>query len=1053
MAVDVGTAVAYLNLDTTAFNLGLQQAQSAISTFKDSTSTQADKITAIGSSLVNVGNRLTSSVTVPLANLGKSAIQNAVDFESAFAGVKKTISDSRFAEFNLTWEDLAQGIKDIAYETGISVEEVAGVMEIAGQLGVDLGEGGKGIIEFTRQMVLMGVTTDLTSAEAALSLARFNNIMGVSNDEVGNLTATIVDLGNNFATQEGEITTMGTRLASAGRAAGLSAQDVLALSTAISSAGIKAEAGASSMSTTLSKLTRYTTRWRQVMDGTYRGTEEDLAELTAKMDAIGRASGMSADEFTRAWEGSPIDALTMFISGLATADERGENMILLLDDMGMNAIRESNNLRALALSFENMSGTIDTANRAWDEASAMEEEAGKRFETLESRMGQLNERWKEMKREIAETLIPILERLMDIVQKLIDWWTGLDDKTQDLIVKIGIAVAVLGPLVTLLGHFVTTWGLIKGLFVAKGVAGVVTEAGKLEKVVNNFSSIGDIFVNQIGGVNNGLNRMTTEASGSAVELANVATNTAKANEGLAATETAATNAGGAVGGLWGALKNFVGIGAILGGGFLMVKEFMDMWKDGFDAAKFALFLLGDALVAFGLILTGVVTGPIGLAIAVVVALVAGLVLILREHWDDIVDGVKRLWEKLKGWWAAIWEGLKFVVGKIGEFFAWAWDVVKAGWAVIKYGAKLAWDLVKNVVVKVVQWVIDKVMWFVDKIVGLFKLLKYLLVGDPIVLDLLDDVASAFKAGFEFVFNIVKTILEAIVNLFKWLWEAAKKIIDGIADVFKKGFTAIKNFVSGIWNGIANAVNSAIETIGNFLSKLINSIAGWFEGLVTKLGTVIGKIIGGFKEGFSKVKDAIAGVFDKIKGHFQSFKDKVVGTATDVGNKFIDALKGGKSSVTSFFTDFMKDAIRAVLDKLVEWKDAGKEIISALWEGLKSKWDAVVQWFKDLWDVIKTTWENSWVGKAFKGVKEFFGNLFDLDGSHKDGLAYVPYDGYVAELHKGERVLTAEENRQYSNGVSTGSGTTINFYSNEKIDEYTAARELRRTMKDMELGLV
>lgn len=36
----------------------------------------------------------------------------------------------------------------------------------------------------------------------------------------------------------------------------------------------------------------------------------------------------------------------------------------------------------------------------------------------------------------------------------------------------------------------------------------------------------------------------------------------------------------------------------------------------------------------------------------------------------------------------------------------------------------------------------------------------------------------------------------------------------------------------------------------------------------------------------------------------------------------------------------------------------------------------------------------------------------MDGSHAAGLAYVPYDGYVAELHRGERVLTASEAREY-----------------------------------------
>lgn len=39
----------------------------------------------------------------------------------------------------------------------------------------------------------------------------------------------------------------------------------------------------------------------------------------------------------------------------------------------------------------------------------------------------------------------------------------------------------------------------------------------------------------------------------------------------------------------------------------------------------------------------------------------------------------------------------------------------------------------------------------------------------------------------------------------------------------------------------------------------------------------------------------------------------------------------------------------------------------------------------------------------------------IDGSHASGLSYVPWDGYIGELHKGERVLTAQENKEYTSG--------------------------------------
>ena len=76
----------------------------------------------------------------------------------------------------------------------------------------------------------------------------------------------------------------------------------------------------------------------------------------------------------------------------------------------------------------------------------------------------------------------------------------------------------------------------------------------------------------------------------------------------------------------------------------------------------------------------------------------------------------------------------------------------------------------------------------------------------------------------------------------------------------------------------------------------------------------------------------------------------------------------------------------------------------------------------------------------------------INGSHAEGLAYVPFDGYIAELHKGERVLTREENREYNNsGVSKQSGDIFNFY-NTQPTPYEYARQMKKAKKELLYGI-
>ena len=75
----------------------------------------------------------------------------------------------------------------------------------------------------------------------------------------------------------------------------------------------------------------------------------------------------------------------------------------------------------------------------------------------------------------------------------------------------------------------------------------------------------------------------------------------------------------------------------------------------------------------------------------------------------------------------------------------------------------------------------------------------------------------------------------------------------------------------------------------------------------------------------------------------------------------------------------------------------------------------------------------------------------FSGSHANGLDYVPYNGYIAQLHQGERVLTKSENEEYNrNKDSSNNGDTYVFY-NTKPDPYEYARQIRKMKKELEMA--
>lgn len=480
-----------------------------INKYGDGLIKSGDKIKTFGDNVSSLGGKLTTGLTLPLVASVGMVTKAAVDYESAFAGVKKTVDETA----TVSYKNLSDGIRQMAKELPASAVEIANVAEVAGQLGIKAED----ILTFSRTMIDMGESTNLSAEEAATAIAKIANILGLTSDEYGRFGASVVDLGNNFATTERDIVEMTNRLAAGGKLAGLTAPDILGLATAMSSVGIEAEAGGTAMTQTLTAI-------GNAVSLTGKGAADDL-------NLIAKTAGMTSEEFQQAWKEKPVVALQSFIKGLKDAQEKGVNMNAILAQLGMTGIRQSNMLKSLALASDKMGAAVDRSNKAWKENTALTNEANKRYETTESQL-------KMFKNQVTDLAIefggPLLKALRDGLKAGKPWidtlatmakhFSSMSEEEQRNVLMWVALTAGAGPALTLFGKGIGIIGsLTKGIgWLTKGTSKAVGGISLMHKTFQAFRTTGN------------LSSAFKLASGGAVALGN-ATASASSSTGLLTT--------------------------------------------------------------------------------------------------------------------------------------------------------------------------------------------------------------------------------------------------------------------------------------------------------------------------------------------------------------------------------------------------------------------------------------------------------------------------------------------------------------------------------------
>lgn len=446
----------------------------------------------IGAKVSGVGSALTKGVTAPLVAGAGIAVKAAIEYESAFAGVKKTV-DATEGEY----KKMSLAIREASKVMPASAADIARVAEAAGQLGIKK----ENIVDFSKTMIDLGESTNLTADEAATSLARLANITQMPQSEFRRLGSTIVDLGNNFATTEKEIVEMSLRLAGTGKLVGLTEPQILAVATAMSSVGINAEAGGSSFSRVMQKI------------------NTQVLSSGDKLEKFAQVAGMSADNFAKSWKTEPQIALLAFLDGLKKVKASGGDVTQTLKQLGIKSTQEIDTMQRMAGAGDLLSRALKTANGAWKENNALTEEARKRYETTESQLKIFKNKLTDIAIEFGGPLLKALSSGLDAAKP---WLTTLSDmakkfsemsrEQQQNVIKWGLMAAAIGPALKLLGGGLS---IIGGF--TKGLGTIASGIGKFSGILKTFKDAGSIaggFKALSAGIG-GVGTATAEASTSA----------------------------------------------------------------------------------------------------------------------------------------------------------------------------------------------------------------------------------------------------------------------------------------------------------------------------------------------------------------------------------------------------------------------------------------------------------------------------------------------------------------------------------------------------------
>ncbi len=419
-------------------------ASSSLNAFGGALITGGTKLQSAGDMIATTGDKLSRTVTTGVIAAGAATVAAAVTIDDSLTGVRKTVDGTEEQ-----YQELKQAAIEFSKTNAVDASQILDIQALGAQLGFTIDE----LDQFGQIVSGLDIATNMDAETAATEMAQFANITKMSHEAVSNYGSAIVGLGNNFATTEADISSMAMRLAASGTQVGMSQADILGLATALTSMGMEAEAGGTAMSTIMATI------------------DKAVATNDESLKTWAETAGMTAADFADAWRNDPISALAALLSNMEAATAEGGNMSVMLDELGVTSLRQTDAMKRLAGNSQFVTDAVAKANEEWEKNTALQTEVDNRNSSLSAQFDMLKNRAIAIAESVggplANALLEALDAAEPLIQAIADGaqtFAEMDEGQQRTIIGALALVAAFGPALSIVGRVTTASGKLTESF-------------------------------------------------------------------------------------------------------------------------------------------------------------------------------------------------------------------------------------------------------------------------------------------------------------------------------------------------------------------------------------------------------------------------------------------------------------------------------------------------------------------------------------------------------------------------------------------------------------
>lgn len=941
MAVNMGTAIAYLELDTSKFSKGFRSALSDLKVFGDKSATAESKLKGLSSSFKTTGGLLTKTVTTPLVGIGTAAVAVTSKFQSKMSEVK-AISGATGNEFS----SLKKKAIEMGAKTKYSATEAASAFKYMAMAGWDTNDMLSGISGVMNLAAASGEDLATTSDIVTDALTAF----GLSAKDSSHFADILAQASSRSNTNVGLMGETFKYVAPVAGALGYSAEDCAVAIGLMANSGIKASQAGTALRSLFTRLAKPTDTVAAAM----KKYNISLTDANGNMKPLSTLMVEMRDRF----------------SGLSQA-QKANLAATLAGQEGMSGL-----LAIVNSSDKDFKSLTDSINNADGAAEKMSETM---LDNLSGAVTLLKSALESAGIIIGERLTPYIRRLSEWITKLVEKFNNLSESQQDQIVKFGLILAAVGPVMLILSKLFSI----------------------LSKVVGGFK----LFAKTISTVKTSIDLVKAGYAGLAMQMGGIPKIIASISAGFSSV--------------------IVPIVAVVSAISVLVGAFATLWKNS----------------------------------------------------EDFRNNMTAMWNELQGVFENFANQFVSRINELGFNFSSVTNMLKTAWMGFCEIVQPLFEGAFQTIIGIVSNVLDTIISLMDVFIGVYQ-------GDwERVREGIEGVFdSIIELAIGFVENVLATLGEVGANILQaigldgvseslraFFTETIPSILDGAINIIESVISSIVTFILEIPNNIVNIFNTVVSAVQTFVQNVI----AFFQNLPYNIGSIIGQMVGYIYNFGTSLLSWVATAIPQFVSNFVNFMRQLPGRIVSILTTVVQGVisfganmvSNGIQAATRFVQSVVSaitslpSRIRALLNRIPQivssmggaLRSAGVKAFNQLKSGIESAIGGIVGVVRGFASTVKSL--ISGIVDGFKSVVSGASKAkkvaSSVNGHHANGLDYVPYNGYIAELHKGERVLTKQENVRYNKGEgnTSGNGDTFIFY-NTQPDPYEYARQQKKAKREL-----